>query len=297
MDKTVLASKYSAIEAALSFKPTALRECIASNNGIDAAFDKLSNNAAYSRVLNESYEKCYSLIVTWSLEPNTNILIKEKNEYPQQLASWANSTEVLYVKGHTEYLSAKCVAVVGSRAATDTGRVRAAYLSKLLCEKGYCVSSGLALGIDTAAHVGALRAAGQTLAVIGTPINKYYPKENVQLQNHIAEAGALVSQFSPIRPTQQLNFPQRNELMSAFSVATVIVEAGETSGALTQARYCLKQGKKLFIMQNQIDKKELTWPREYLKKGAIAIKNPEELFEKLDSSTEAAGTVTQLKFL
>lgn len=293
--KVVFAAKYCALEAALSFKPAVLRECIAENGSVEKAFETL-NKSELSKSLNIFYANAYSIIDSW--KSDVQILVREHGDFPSKLSVWANPTEVLYIKGKREYLDSDCVAVVGSRAATDEGRMRAFRLSKILTENEYCVSSGLALGIDASAHIGALRLGGKTIAVIGTPINKYYPKENEQLQDMVAQQGAVISQFSPIRPTQKLNFPQRNELMSAFSLATVIVEASETSGALTQARFCLKQGRKLFIMQNQIEKKELTWPKEYLKKGAHALKSVEDLLQAIESPSVKVETGnSQLKLL
>lgn len=295
MSNVVFASQYAAIEAALGFKPAVLREYLEKYSGVENTFETLRNDSLHSEAIHVFFDKALESLS--QLDPDHTILVRERNEFPPQLKTWANYTEVLYVKGSVSVLKMNAVSVVGSRAATVDGRLRASRIAKILCDNDYCVASGLALGIDTAAHTGALRYRGKTFAVIGTPINKYYPKENKELQDLISTYGAVVSQFSPLRPTQKLNFPLRNELMSALTLATVIVEASETSGALTQARYCLRQNKRLFIMQNQIDKSELSWPKEYLKKGAVALKSVEDLLENLNSPPAEKKRQHQLKLL
>lgn len=282
--KTV-ASMYAALEFALGNQPKAIRSILNTYSNIREAFSSLTSDPVQARLVQEGLEKASRKID--DLGNNVKIILKGTEEYPKSLLSWSTSPEVLYVKGNPKLLHINSVSVVGSRAASDEGKIRAAKLAKLLCENNFCVTSGLALGIDTAAHTGALRAGGNTLAVIGTPIDQYYPKENKQLQDFIVEHGAVVSQFSPIKPTQRFNFPARNELMSALSLATVIVEAGETSGALTQAAHCLKQGKPLFIMQNQIERNDLQWPKNFLKKGAISLKSFDDLIIGLDKLSHA----------
>lgn len=296
MSKIELAAKYSAIEAALGFKPAALRDFVSNAGGIEKAYFNVQIDPQLSLIGIPAYNEALETFSKFNL--HTSILIRETGDYPEQLSTWGNPTEVLYVKGDSSLLSMRGVAVVGSRAATDEGRHRANKIAKTLSENSYCVNSGLALGIDTAAHTGALRAGGKTVAVIGTSLMEYYPKENSKLQDLISNLGAVVSQFSPLRKTQRLNFPLRNELMSAISIATVIVEASETSGALTQAKFCLKQNKKLFILQNQIDRTDLSWPREFLKKGAIALKSTDDLLQTLANVTSPDGpSNVQMKLL
>ena len=131
--------------------------------------------------------------------------------------------------------------------------------------------SGLAKGIDQAAHRGALEAGGDTMAVLGTPLNRVYPAEHKSLQQLIGEAGLLVTQFTPSGKVQPYNFPLRNATMSGLSLGTIVVEASETSGALIQARKCLQQGRKLFIPQSAIDNPSLSWPKTYRDRGAIVF--------------------------
>lgn len=143
-----------------------------------------------------------------------------------------------------------------------------------MVKEGYTIISGLAKGIDTIAHETAIACGGKTIAVIGTPINENYPKENKELQNKVAKDHLLISQVPLIRYSRQdyrLNrffFPERNKTMSALSLGTIIVEAGETSGSLIQAA-ALEQNRKLFILDNCFRNNELTWPEKYLKKARL----------------------------
>jgi DNA processing protein len=175
---------------------------------------------------------------------------------------------------------------VGSRNASDEGVKRAARIARLLVEKNITVVSGLAEGIDTAAHKAALDAGGRTIAVIGTPLHHVYPKPNRALQEQIAREFLVISQVPALRYDQQdyrrnrLFFPERNATMSALTEATIIVEAGETSGTLTQARAAIHQGRKLLILNSCFDA-GLAWPAQFEAKGAIRVREPEDIWGAL----------------
>lgn len=197
-------------------------------------------------------------------------------EYPERLRDAAHPVELLYFSGHWELAWETSVAVVGAREATDQGLARARKLTKALVEDGYTVASGLATGVDTAVHEAAIDAGGQTIAVIGTPLSTTYPKENEDLQRKIAEDYLLISQVPVGRYDRQdfrwnrAFFPERNATMSALSVATVIVEAGETSGTLIQGRQALQQGRKLFILDSCF-RNGLEWPENLAAQGAVRV--------------------------
>ena len=169
----------------------------------------------------------------------------------------------LYCVGEIELLMAPCVAVVGSRAASEPGTARARRLARELAEAGIVVVSGLAEGIDYAAHTAAIAAKGRTIAVIGTPLEKVYPAKHKRLQEQIYNEHLLVSQFPAGTRTFPSSFPARNKVMAALSDATVIVEAGEKSGALHQAAECLKLGRWLFIAASVMNNRELSWPAKF----------------------------------
>jgi DNA processing protein len=216
--------------------------------------------------------------------------------YPPKLRDARHPVEMLYFQGTWELAESRCVAVVGSRNATDDGKRRAAKIARALVEKDFTVVSGLAVGIDAAAHTAAIEAGGRTIAVIGTPIGVYYPKENEQLQKKIAEEFLLISQVPVLRyasqrvPQNKLFFPERNVTMSALTEATIIIEASDTSGTLTQARAALQQGRKLFILDSCFERSDITWPAAYAKRGAIRVRELSDIWSALgDNDTASAN--------
>lgn len=202
--------------------------------------------------------------------------------YPKTLAMVAGAPEFLFVRTNDlAIFDVPAIAVVGTRHPTEEGKHRARKLAYLLAKHGLAVSSGLAKGIDTAAHCGALDFDGKTIGVLGTPLTTSYPKENSELQRMIGRVGAVVSQFHPGAVTTRLSFPARNASMSGLSLGTVIVEASETSGALIQAQQCLAQGRKLFIPKSAVGNHALSWPRKYLTLGAKQFSAIDELLQIL----------------
>ncbi|MBP9709241.1 MAG: DNA-protecting protein DprA [Oligoflexales bacterium] len=189
----------------------------------------------------------------------------------------SNQFPTIFFKGNSELLRRTCVSVVGTRNPTQEGAARARRVTAVLNELGVVVVSGLAKGIDTIAHKTALEQNGSTVAVLGTPIHKIYPAENKTLAMEIENKGLLLSPSLPHEEKGQFLFPRRNRLMALLSMATIIVEAGETSGVVHQAAECLKQGRKLFLLKSLVDNKALTWPAKFIKSGAQVVESPEEL--------------------
>lgn len=205
-----------------------------------------------------------------------SILTEYNYQFPKNLKN--TYIKSLYYKGNLDLLSEpKKIAIVGARNATEDGIKRAIKLSKELSSKGFVIVSGLAHGIDTAAMRSTIKNNGSLIGVIGTPINEYYPIENKALQDEIANKHLLVSHVPfykySIQPfsTKKFYFPERNAVMAAISDATVIVEASETSGTLTQARACIEIGRKLFIL-NSCFENGLKWPYTYEKKVQLGLK-------------------------
>lgn len=198
-------------------------------------------------------------------------------EYPSRLRDASHPVELLYYAGRWELAWQPMVSVVGTRNASNDGLARTRKLARALVKDGYAVASGLAAGIDTAAHEAAIEAGGETVAVIGTPLSTAYPKENADLQRSIAEKYLLISQV-PVSRYEKRDFrwnrtffPERNATMSALSIATVIVEAGEASGALSQARHALQQGRQLFVLDNCFHR-GLEWPEKLESRGAVRVR-------------------------
>jgi len=145
----------------------------------------------------------------------------------------------------------------------------------------------MARGIDCEAHSGALQAGGDTISVIGTPLQKIYPPEHEELQTTIAEEGLVVSQFAPTFPVRRWFFPMRNAVMSRISAATVVIEAGETSGAVIQARQCLRQGRMLFLPDSLANNTDYRWPRKFLQlPGAHIFSSASELLDMMQETID-----------
>lgn len=179
---------------------------------------------------------------------------------------------------------------MGTRKASEQGLEQARALSRELAERGVTVLSGLARGIDAAAHEAALEAGGRTVAVMGTGIERIYPREHGPLGERIAERGALVSQFWPDAPPTRQSFPMRNVVMSGMAVGTIVLEASSTSGARMQARLALEHGKRLFLVRSLVMQE--SWARRYAEHPATTV--VESVEDVLDVLAEMAQPVEQL---
>jgi DNA processing protein len=215
------------------------------------------------------------------------VRVNGAGEYPAKLREAEHPIEMLYFQGHWDLTETRCVAVVGTRDPSAEGVEIANRIGTGLSDDGFTVVSGLADGIDTAAHGAAIRRGTPTIAVIGTPLWLSYPKNNAALQRHIAKENLVISQV-PICSYSKLDyrtkprfFPERNVTMSALTEATIIVEASDTSGTLTQASAALKQNRKLFILESCFRRKGLRWPAAYEKRGAIRVKSYGDILKHL----------------
>ena len=206
-----------------------------------------------------------------------NIRLRGDFEYPKRLLEATHPVNLLYFQGWWDLIDTQSVAVVGTRKPSDNGMRRTRKLVKDLLADNFTIVSGLAKGVDTVAHETAIGEGGQTIGVIGTPLGHVYPKSNAMIQKKIAKEFLLISQIPVERyeaqnpRTNRFFFPERNKTMSALTQATIIIEAGETSGTLVQAREALKQGRKLFILNSCFENPTLTWPAKYESRGAIRV--------------------------
>lgn len=204
-------------------------------------------------------------------------------QYPMRLQEAKYPIELFYYKGDLGLLESPCVSVVGARKCSEDGKKRTRKLVQGLIEHGYTIVSGLATGVDTVALSTAIESKGNVIGVIGTPIDQYYPKENKELQDKISSEYLLISQVPFYRyhmepfKSKRNYFPQRNETMSALSEATIIVEASDTSGTLTQARAALAQNRKLFILNSCFENKNITWPKRFEERGAIRVNSIDDI--------------------
>lgn len=197
---------------------------------------------------------------------------------PQNELERKRAPERLFAAGDVELVRGSArVSVVGARKPTPAGLRRAHRLAVELAREGVVVVSGLAEGIDTAAHVGALAAGGRTVAVLGTPLDVCYPRQNGELQRRIMAEHLALSPFAPGTPVARKNFPYRNRVMALISAATVIVEANDASGALAQAWEAIRLGRPLFILASIAEAPDLAWPAKMLRYGARVLTNARPL--------------------
>ncbi len=221
-------------------------------------------------------------IHTWEAEGIQLISVLDPR-YPENLRAVYDRPPLLFVSGALEPRDARAIAVIGSRQASEAGVEQATRIAVHLAGSGYTVTSGLAAGIDTAAHLAALARDSRTVAVIGTGLRHSYPPQNEALQRRIATEGAVLSQFFPDSPPSRRSFPMRNAVMSGISLGTVIVEAGHTSGARIQARLALAQGRRVFVLERLLAQE---WARELVTRpGTHVFRTPEEIAETIEHVT------------
>ncbi len=199
-----------------------------------------------------------------------------------------HAPKVIYCKGAMEIPLPSCprVSVIGTRLPTEQGVSAAKQVTKILVENNVIIVSGLARGIDTVGHRTAIKNGGKTIAVIGTPLNKTYPKENAGLQEELAEKHLVISQYPIGYKTTPKDFVLRNRTMALISDASVIVEAGDKSGALYQGWETMRLGRPLFICRPVVHNPKLKWPKEMMKYGAIELDEPADILEVLPSNVK-----------
>lgn len=203
--------------------------------------------------------------------------------YPENLRSVHDRPPFVFLAGSLEARDTRSIAVVGTRRASERGIQQARVIAEHLVDADYTVVSGLATGIDTAAHTAALDRGGRTVAVIGTGLRRSYPAQNAALQRRIAAECAVISQFWPDAPPTKHGFPMRNAVMSGFALATVVVEASHTSGARMQARLALEHARPVFLLESLL---EHAWAREYADRpGTHVISSPEQITALVDRLT------------
>jgi DNA processing protein len=235
---------------------------------------------AASQVTADDMASSHRLIEKQEGEGVSLVTVLDKG-YPENLLLTYNRPPFLWVRGNPGVIDRKAVAVVGTRTASDEGREIAGRLAGELARAGVSVISGMAVGIDTAAHKGTLDAGGVTAAVVGTGIERTYPAENRQLEKDIVESGgAIISQFWPDAPPTQATFPMRNATMSGIAIGTVVIEAGHTSGAKMQARLALEHGKIVFLWDKLVT--DQPWAQQYaLKPGVRVVSSVEDILPDL----------------
>jgi len=211
------------------------------------------------------------------IRDDIKICCVEDDEYPDLLQSIFDPPYLFYYRGDIQIIKGFCMAVVGSRAASNYGRVQARRFGKELARQGMVVISGMARGIDTEAHQGALEADGKTAAVLGSGLNVVYPPENKKLYNSICEQGLMLSEFPPDAHPEPGNFPARNRTISGLSRGVLVVEAKQRSGALITADFALEQGRDVFAIPGPINSKTSVGTNYLIKQGACLVSDVEDI--------------------
>jgi len=211
----------------------------------------------------------------------SNIVAWTDEEYPSLLRHIEYAPPVIFFRGDVRVASGPAVAIVGSRRCSPSGKYVAEKLARDIAARGFVVVSGLARGIDSAAHRGALAVGGSTIAVLGCGVDVCYPPENKRLLKDILESGAVVSEFVFGTPPLKQNFPLRNRLISGISEALVVVEAGEASGALVTVAYALAQGREVFVVPGDTTLASTIGSNRLLKEGARPITGAEDILDEL----------------
>lgn len=224
--------------------------------------------------------------LTWASQPGQFIITLADTAYPAALLEIPDPPCVLYVRGNPELLQKRGLAVVGSRNATPQGMQTAENFSRAIAAQGIGIISGLALGIDAAAHRGALAAGGETIAVIGTGADRLYPARNRELALAIAERGAIVSEFPLGTPAIASNFPRRNRIISGLSRGVLVVEAAPESGSLITARLAAEQGREVFAIPGSIHSVVARGCHKLIKQGAKLVETAQDILEELGSYDE-----------
>jgi DNA processing protein len=219
--------------------------------------------------------------LAWAVQPGNRILTLADPEYPQALLTAADPPVLLYAKGRVELLNHPAIAIVGSRNATKQGEVNAAAFAQALAGAGLTIVSGLAAGIDAAAHRGALPESASTVAVIGTGIDRIYPAKNEVLAREIAERGCILSEFPVGTPPLAANFPRRNRLIAGLSRGCLVVEAAKQSGSLITARLAAEAGREVFAIPGSIHSPQSKGCHALIKQGAKLVESAQDILEEL----------------
>ncbi|MDI1298504.1 DNA-processing protein DprA [Methylotenera sp.] len=222
----------------------------------------------------------------WLSQPNNHLVTLADTEYPQALLEISDPPAFLYAKGNLALLNQPSIAIVGSRNASVQGEKNAEAFAQGLSEYGLCIVSGLALGIDGAAHRGALKAKGSTIAVVGTGLDIVYPAKHRDLAHQIVERGLIISEFALSTPSKPQNFPKRNRIISGLSLGCLVVEANLQSGSQITARLSAEQGREVFAIPGSIHSPMSKGCHQLIKQGAKLVDSLQDIVEELDLNNQ-----------
>lgn len=241
--------------------------------GIDNEIASAIKNYARSKDTEEKCKRAEQLGV--------KVISYLEQSYPKNLKNISHSPPVLFIRGEIKDNDEKAIAIIGTRHATSYGKMVAEKFAYELAQLGITIVSGLASGIDTAAHLGALKAKGRTIGVLGCGVDVYYPPENRNLYNEIAQNGAVVSEFNLGTTPFAMNFPKRNRIISGLSLGVLAVEAPADSGVLNTVTWAADQGREVFAVPGAIDKQNTVGTNRLIKDGAKPVFSIDDICEEL----------------
>lgn len=281
--------------------PGGLRERLAAaGNDIEMVLVQLQRHAATlgepaQAWLAQPDEACLAADRTWLAAPEHRLLCCTEADFPPQLENIPQPPAALFVVGDASLLLRPQVAIVGARSASAAGLAHARAFSAALTQAGFVITSGMADGIDGAAHVAALDVGAPTLAVIGTGPDRVYPRKHHALARRIAGQGALVSEFPPGTPARADHFPRRNRLIAGLSLGTLVIEAGLQSGSLITARLAAEQGREVFALPGSIHNPLARGCHRLIREGARLVESAAEIVETLTPAARMLGSELALR--
>lgn len=250
---------------------------------VDGVGPKIARRIVYSR-RDLDLDVQLQLVEQYGLQ----LLLPSRDDYPRNLRDVPDPPGVLFARGALVSQDQLAIGIVGTRHCTSYGRQQAQRLAGGLARAGFTIVSGLARGVDAAAHRGALDAGGRTIAVLGSGVLNIYPPEHGPLSDEIAESGCVMSEAAPRMPPSRGMFPQRNRIISGLSLGTVVIEAPERSGALITARHAYEQGREVFAVPGQISSRQSAGPHQLIRDGAKLVATVDDILEELGPLVEPA---------
>lgn len=224
------------------------------------------------------------------------IIKKDDKDYPNKLLKIKDAPDQLYVLGDVSLLNKKSLAIIGSRDCTEYGYRQAIRFSKEVAQQDICIVSGMAIGIDSAAHIGAKSECGKTVAVLGGGFNNIFPKENEELFYEILEeGGCIISEYPPDAEADSENFPRRNRIVSGLSEGVLVVEARYRSGTSITARFAKQQGKKIFCIPSNVDSTTGYGTGTLIKEGAKLVLSPQDILDEFGINSDSEDILEEEK--
>ncbi len=267
-----LLKEFGTLQKLVSLSESALRALGLGRGQIETILSPLSSVEALQQI---------DADLEWNSRPENAIVYYENKDYPKLLQEIDSAPPLLYVTGAVASLAATNFSIVGSRKASSYGRRNAYWIAQELSAAGLQICSGLALGVDTQAHLGALDSNATTIAVMGTGADKIYPAANAELAKRISENGALVSEFPLGVAPKAANFPRRNRIISGISLGTLVVEANTRSGSLITSRFAIEQNREVFAFPGSISSQQCRGCHHLIKQGAKLVEEPIDILEEL----------------